>query len=399
MIAPLSEDEDARLDNLRQYGILDTLPQQEYDDLTALAAEICGTPVSLISLVDQDRQWFKSALGFRPEQTETSRDLAFCAHNIIEPNQTMVVPDARLDPRFKDNALVHDDPNVIFYAGVPLVSPEGHALGSLCVIDRKPRELSAHQLDLLLRLGRQAEKLLELHRSLQTTRHLLHVRDEANAQLRDFSHVIAHDLKAPIRNISQATHLLREDYSDRLGDDGQELLDLVAQSTTDATYMIEGVLQYSQATRALLQARERISMINTVERATRQLALHAPHSVSYIGTVTHVSTSPIALLQIFQNLIGNALKFSDKPACRITVDCVVRAAGGHTVSVHDDGPGIPPEQQEAVFRLFHSSDRGSKRSHGVGLSIVRRLVTSLGGTIRLSSGPGEGTTFTFDLPA
>ncbi|KEF42116.1 MAG: diguanylate cyclase [Cyanobium sp. CACIAM 14] len=161
MKAPLTEREQERLEALREYRILDTPPEQAYDDLTALAAFICDVPIALVSLVDRDRQWFKSSIGL--EARETARDISFCAHAILE-DDILVIQDAHRDSRFATNPLVVCAPNVRFYAGVPLLSPEALPLGTLCVIDHAPRDLTAGQIQALKSLARQVVSQMELRR-------------------------------------------------------------------------------------------------------------------------------------------------------------------------------------------------------------------------------------------
>ncbi len=162
MKANVSTREAARLEALRQYRILDTPSEQAYDDITALAAFICDVPIALISLVDSDRQWFKSKVGLNI--AETSRDVSFCTYAILSETIT-IVNDALDDERFHNNPLVTCVPNIRFYAGVPLRTPDCHHIGTLCVIDHKPRELSEYQTKTLEALARQVVMQLELKRT------------------------------------------------------------------------------------------------------------------------------------------------------------------------------------------------------------------------------------------
>ena len=157
---PVSEPQ--RLAAVRETAVLDTAPEQTYDDLTALAAHICGTPIALICLVDTHRVWFKSRVGLAA--TETPRERAFCAQTLLQPDELFEVPDARADVRFSDNPLVTGSLDICFYAGTPLLSAEGYAIGTLCVIDRKPRQLDADQRSALRTIGRLASALLRARR-------------------------------------------------------------------------------------------------------------------------------------------------------------------------------------------------------------------------------------------
>lgn len=188
MIAPaLQKDDAARVAALEKYAILDTEPEQTFDDLTHLASFICRTPIALISLVDEKRQWFKSRVGITA--TETSRDIAFC-NRAIQHTDLFIVPDALEDDRFRNNPLVVSEPYIRFYAGAPLINEDGYALGTLCVVDRLPRKLEPEQEDALRSLSRLVLAQLELRRNLILLKEALTDRTrEEHERQRELLHV------------------------------------------------------------------------------------------------------------------------------------------------------------------------------------------------------------------
>lgn len=181
MRVPLPGNEAERLEALRRYEILDTMPEREFDDIAFLAAQICQAPVALITFIDSRRQWFKARVGI--DLVETPRDISFCAHAILQ-HDLSIVSDAAKDPRFTANSLVTGEPHVRFYMGAPLITPGGHALGTLCVLDVVPRELSDDQQESLRRLSRQVVTQLELRRLLRSLHHAISERDDALASRR-----------------------------------------------------------------------------------------------------------------------------------------------------------------------------------------------------------------------
>lgn len=168
--APLPAYEAERMAALRSYEVLDSAAEAAFDNLVRLAAKITGSPIAAVSLIDRERQWFKARVGL--DVNETHRDLAFCSHAILNPSEPLIVEDATRDPRFMDNALVTGAPSIRFYAGMPLVNPQGHALGTLCVIDHKPREMDSDQREALVQLAEAVGSTLELRRAMHQVRDL-----------------------------------------------------------------------------------------------------------------------------------------------------------------------------------------------------------------------------------
>jgi signal transduction histidine kinase len=395
---PIPIDDSKRIEALKEYSILETLPEQEYNEITFLASQICSTPISLISLIDEKRQWFKSHHGL--DATETPREVAFCAHAINEKDQVLVVNDSRLDHRFSDNPLVTGDPMVIFYAGAPLISPEGYALGTLCVIDHEPRFLSESQINSLRALSNQVGRLLDLRiksRRLETAVQELGIQNKA---LEKFAGVAAHDIKSPLASILMISELFEEQYAGQLDEEGANLFRMIGTSTLKLTQLIDGILSYSR--HAVLLAADKVDLcINKIILDLLTLVDPSGEVEFHIYPEWDIFfyTNKIALEQIFLNLITNAIKYNNKRVTVISIN-IVEGKDEIKINIADNGPGIQEKDRERIFEIFESPgslDKYGEKGNGIGLANVRALVSGLGGSIDVVSKEGEGANFEFTL--
>lgn len=392
MIAPQkTENESERIKALQSYQVLDSLPEREYDDITLIASQICDVPITLISLIDEDRQWFKSKLGISAE--ETHRDISFCGHAILNPEQPLIIEDATKDDRFVDNPLVTGSPNIAFYAGIPLVDHDGFALGTLCAIDASPRKLSAQQIESLKALGRQVVQLLELRRSKIEL-------EEKNEYLNRFTSIAAHDIKAPIHNIYFLSQLLIEDTKDIVSANDTDLLEKIQFSAEKMTHLINGLLEYSRDHNQPEKHFKSILLTELESELKSMLLFDKTCSIEFTATLSEIQSHPILLTQVLTNLVSNAIKYNDKENPSVSLR-FSETESNYLIDVKDNGPGIPVEQFEKIFEPFviqAAKDRFGNKGHGLGLATVKKAIASLGGTIRVSSIAQEGTTFHIALP-
>ena len=405
MIAPgIPENEEERLKALYQYQILDTLPEDDFDELTKLASEICGTPISFLTLVDRNRQWFKSRHGL--ELVEIPRELGHCSHTILNPNEAMVVEDVFKDERFFDNPALTGDPAAVFYAGIPLVNPEGFALGSLCVIDTEVRQLSDQQMSHLKIVANQVMKQLELRRKIveiSETQHQLEVKNQeleaSNEELTRFASIVSHDLKSPLNTISALSDMMKEQYETVLDELGIEQLQLMKECSLELAEMVVGIYEYSKWGSYFEEKKEKINLTKSLKKVVKLLSPPKDVEVVFSKNLPSIVTFNIALEQIFSNLINNAIKYNDKSKVRVEI-MYEESETSHVFKVIDNGIGIPASERTRIFDIFQTlgtDDRFQRKGTGVGLAIVLQLVKKLGGEILVDSEIGKGSTFQFSI--
>lgn len=398
MIAPEKHiHEHDRIKLLESYSILDTLPEADYDNLTMIASQICGTPIALITFVDEDRQWFKSHPGL--DISETPRDFSFCAYAINDPKNVFIIPDARNDIRFHDNPIVSGQPNVIFYAGVPLTSENGLPLGTICVIDHKPKVLSPDQIRSLKALSEQTMKLLELRLNKLQLEKTLETLEEKNKELEQFAYIAAHDLKSPLVNISGLTDIFIDNYSQTIDDEGREIINLIKSSSSKLKEMIESLLSYSKSSITNKENNTEI-ILSVLEKDLSNLFIFKNNcSITFKSNVSTLYTNKTALEQILINLVTNAIKYNDKKNIEIEIE-VIEENDFYTIVVSDNGPGISKENHKIIFEIFEVAstvDRFGVKGNGIGLATVKKIVDALNGTIDIESEMGKGLKFKFTL--
>lgn len=390
--------ESLRLNSLRSYGLLDSPVDKSFDDITFLASQICETPISLINLIDEHRQWFKSYLGI--ELRETTRDVAVCNITIATPHKPLVIEDMTKDERTAHNPFVEDGLKVRFYAGVPICSPEGYALGTLCVIDTKPRSISEKQLACLKALADQTMVLFENNRNKLRHQQAVQNLELRNQELERFAHVAAHDLKSPLSNMMMIARILETDFSQNLPDEGKEFVAMMSKTSKSLREMIDGILAHAKSDHLLLGNKEEFSFNAFIREIFQTIDISNKYSILLPEKDVVIHTNKIALQQIMFNLITNAIKYNQSAIPELDIHCSETPSIYH-FTIMDNGIGIAQEELLHVFNIFESGKHPDRFGHvgtGVGLSTVKNLLDKMHGEIQISSEVGKGTKVVFAIP-
>lgn len=397
-IAQIPANEEARLKALDDFSILDTDPEVAYDELVQLAAYICGMDAAQISLIDKDRQWIKSSVGNLSQTVD--RNIAFCSHTILQTD-ALVVEDTSLDNRFLDNPFVTQDPGLRFYAGIPLITSEGFGVGSLCVLDIKPRKLSAEQLKALQVLGKQVMKQMELRKAFNTISEQHEKLDDLNKISLRLLSIIGHDLRAPLASLTSLLDLTERGLLSK--EEEQEIFGQLKSTLKTAESLLKDLLQWASSLQdsnnLILEAVSLSEMLIKFEqeynhdfiRKGNRIDKQIPHTL-----MVHAEKNIIQF--VFRNLLLNANKFTEKGlisiSSKVTHDSI-------RLSVQDSGIGIEQAQINGMFdwknRKSTIGTQGEKGS-GLALLLVHDLLGKLNGKLEVNSELGKGSNFTVVLP-
>lgn len=383
-----------RLAALERAALMDTPPEECFDRLTRLASQVLGTPVALVSLVDDRRQFFKSQLGLNEpwaSRRETPLSHSFCQH-VVKDQAVLNVEDAREHPTLKDNLAI-PDLGVVAYLGVPLTASDGCPLGSFCVIDSSPRRWTTDQEAIMHELARSTVTEIELRTLNADLRQL-------NAEKNQLLGMAAHDLRTPLSAIVGYTAVVL--HSSRLGPLGEEQRTLLERSAKAARYMLDlinNLLDVAKIESGALQLQTTDCCLSELVSEALELIRILAHEKSIQidwqdQPGPSLSCDRQKLQQVVLNLLGNAVKFSP-PGTHIVVQ-----SDGHTLAVTDQGPGIPEQELCRLFQPFGKTSvrpTGGESSSGLGLAICRRIIEAHGGILEVDSCVGQGSTFRFRL--
>jgi signal transduction histidine kinase len=397
--APLPENEFDRLAQLCAYEILDTGRDPRFERIISLAAAIFEVPICLVSLVDGARQWFKAKIGL--SETQTPRDVAFCGHTILS-DEALVIEDAKLDPRFADNPLVTGAPYIRFYAGAPLIVATGYRLGTLCIIDTKPRSIDISQVRQLKALAAVVADSLDIHKQLHAVTEGL---SEAKVQAKERNLLISsisHELRTPLHLIVGYAEMIEGELLGSLGHTKyKEYAKFIRQSGHHLSELIDSALQIGKSGYGINLQRDEIDLNFEIESlaktfegaiANKNQQLVIEQSAQRIC----VYGNRRALRQITINLISNASKYSPSGA---TIS--VRVSGSDRrgyLSVTDTGPGMPGNVLKSLGQPFITGRQGGGDSNGLGLRITKQLADAMKGVLSFKTPISGGTQVDLALP-
>lgn len=394
-IVPFNEK--LRLAALEEYAILNTGPDEDYDNLTFLAAAFCKVPYAKISIVTQEKIWNKSVFG-EDNVTEFSRENSFCDKAIHSDKEILIMNKSDY-PEFFEKALSVYEKDFSFYAGLPLYNPQGHAIAVFCIFDTKERELSNVQVKALHALAKQTMKLFEFRKQKNELYEVQNKLKEKYKELEGFASLVSHDLKSPLANIISLSELLKDENTGKFDEETEQYLAFLVESSYSLRNYIDGILSFYRSDHVLDKDLENVDLRKMLKQIVDLYQVSEDIEINYPEDVMLHNVNKAALTQVFMNLISNALKYNDKDLRKVDIS-FHKDETYYYFEVRDNGKGIPQEKFNEIFELFttlDASDRDGNPGSGIGLATVKKLVESMGGKIEIESSPGQGSCFKFKV--
>ena len=388
MKAPIPPNESDRLKTLAEYQLLDTRSEASFDKLVEIAATACETPIALLSLIDENRQWFKARVGL--EAQETDREISFCAHAIAS-DAALIIDDAAQDPRFAENPLVTDQPGVRFYAGVPVHARNGQALGTLCVIDHEPRTLLPNQRRVLDRLAHEIEARFEIRRKAIEKRILVEERTV-------LTNMILHDAAGVMTALGWNLKLLEDRFVA-----GDDLLETAQESIDELMLHCKEISElHVEESRGLIVSPQVSNLESWFQEAvtyTKSVAERAGIEVQSQFEIrdAHFSTDTQLLLRMIRSLCRNAIDTCER-GHTITLLAHLSLEGEFCLAVENNGTAISPDEEQRMFDPYFSGRASAPRNSGLELAFCRLAARALGGSIEYSRGESSGGRMLVKLP-
>ena len=389
-------DEKLRLNVLLDYHITKSASNDDFDQLTQLAATICRTPAAFISIIDKNLVWFKSKTGLTVN--EVSRKQSF-AQLTLESEKNIFCLSSKDHPEIFENVENLYGNSFKFYCGIPLINDHGYTIGVLSVLDIRERQLKKYQVDGLKALSNQCMKLFEFSKQNRKYREMQTKLSQKYQELEKFASVVSHDIKSPLANIISLTELIKAENQGKFDEDTNQYIDYLNESSYSLRNYVDGILSFYRSEHILEKDYENVDLHNLLSGIAHLYDVKNDVVIVYPETVMLKHVNKAALTQVFLNLVSNALKYNSKDLRKITITFKQTESHYH-FAVIDNGDGFSEENSSKIFELFttlDTNDRYGNPGSGIGLATVKKLIDSMGGTIKVSSIPGEGSNFQFTI--
>ena len=389
-------DEKLRLNFLLDYHITKSASNDDFDQLTQLAATICRTPAAFISIIDKNLVWLKSKTGLTVN--EVSRKQSF-AQLTLESEKNIFCLSSKDHPEIFENVENLYGNSFKFYCGIPLINDHGYTIGVLSVLDIKERQLKKYQVDGLKALSNQCMKLFEFSKQNRKYRVMQTKLSQKYQELEKFASVVSHDIKSPLANIISLTELIKAENQGKFDEDTNQYIDYLNESSYSLRNYVDGILSFYRSEHILEKDYENVDLHNLLSGIAHLYDVKNDVVIVYPETVMLKHVNKAALTQVFLNLVSNALKYNSKDLRKITITFKQTESHYH-FAVIDNGDGFSEENSSKIFELFttlDTNDRYGNPGSGIGLATVKKLIDSMGGTIKVSSIPGEGSNFQFTI--